>query len=93
MFQREIVEKIKKNILCFQYFFFENRTFYVIMWKNIVERGRPQMTIWFMRIACWIPRATNTHTDCVTLIAFPLQQWLHERASMLRYIYIACHVF
>jgi len=26
------------------------------------------------------------------LIAFPLQQWLHERASMLRYTYIACHV-
>jgi hypothetical protein len=24
------------------------------------------------------------------LIAFPLQQWLHERASILRYTYIAC---
>ena len=24
------------------------------------------------------------------LIAFPQQQWLHERVSMLRYIYIAC---
>jgi hypothetical protein len=24
------------------------------------------------------------------LIAFPLQQWLHEGASMLRYTYIAC---
>jgi len=23
--------------------------------KNIVERGRPQMTIWRMSIACWIP--------------------------------------
>jgi hypothetical protein len=30
------------------------------MWKNIVERGRPQMTIWRMRIACWMPRAANT---------------------------------
>ena len=36
------------------------------MWKNIVERGRPQVTIW--RIACWIPKATNTHTDCVILL-------------------------
>jgi hypothetical protein len=27
-----------------------------------------------------------------TLIAFPWQQWLHERASMLRYRYIACLV-
>ena len=30
---------------------------------------------------------------CVTLIAFPLQQWMHERASMLRYKCIACFVF
>jgi hypothetical protein len=28
----------------------------------------------------------------VTLIAFPLQKWLHERLSMLRYTYIACLV-
>ena len=38
-----------------------------------------------MRIACWIPKATNTHSQYVILIAFPLQQWLHERASVLRY--------
>jgi len=25
-------------------------------------------------------------------IAFPLQQWLHKRASMLRYTYISCLV-
>ena len=35
-------------------------------------------------IVRWIPKATNTHTVCVILIAFPLQQWLHESASMLR---------
>jgi hypothetical protein len=28
-------------------------------------------------------------TQYVILIAFPLQQWLHKRASMLRYTYIA----
>ena len=49
-----------------------------------------QMTIWRMRIACWIPKATNTHSECAILTAFPLQRWLHERASMLRYTYIAC---
>jgi hypothetical protein len=43
------------------------------------------MTILGMRTACWIPNATNTHSQYVTLTAFPLQQWLHERASMLRY--------
>jgi len=33
---------------------FENLAVYEIMWKNIIESGRPQMTIWCMRIACWI---------------------------------------
>ena len=32
------------------------------MWKNIVEPTRPQMTILSMRIGCWIPKATNTHS-------------------------------
>jgi hypothetical protein len=27
-----------------------------------------------MRIACWISKATNTHLDCVILIAFSQQQ-------------------
>jgi len=60
------------------------------MWKNIVERGRPQMTIWRMCIACWISKATEAHSEYVILIALPLQQWLHERVWMLRYTYIAC---
>jgi hypothetical protein len=60
------------------------------MWKNIVERGRPQITIWLVRIARCIPKATDTHSEYVTLIVSPLQQWLHERASMLRYTYIVC---
>jgi hypothetical protein len=55
------------------------------MWKNIVEWGRPQMTIWRMRIACWLPKATNTHTQYVTFTAYPLQQWLGERVSMICY--------
>jgi len=61
------------------------------MWRN-VERGRPQITIWRMRIACWIPKATDTHLQYVIRFAFPLQQWLHDRASMLRHTYIACLV-
>ena len=27
------------------FFFFENHAFYEIMWKNIVKKDRPQMTI------------------------------------------------
>jgi len=64
------------------------------MWTNVVEPGRPQMIIWRMRIACWILKATHTHTHTryVILFAFPLLQWLHERASMLRCTYFACLV-
>jgi hypothetical protein len=42
-----------------------------------------------MRFACLITKATDTH---LILIAFPRQLWLRERASNLRYTYIACHV-
>jgi len=43
------------------------------MWKNIVELGRPQVTIWRLRIACWIPKATNTHSEYEIPIAIPQQ--------------------
>ena len=36
-----------------------------------------------MCIACWITKATDTHLECVILIVFPWEQWLHECASML----------
>jgi len=62
------------------------------MWKNIVGRDRPQMTTWRMRIACWINRAADTHSEQKILIAFPRQQWLRERSSLLRYTYMACLV-
>jgi hypothetical protein len=50
------------------------------------------MTVWSMRVACWIPKATNTHSQYVVRIDFPVQQWLKEGAVMLRYTYIACLV-
>jgi hypothetical protein len=31
--------------------FFENRAVCGIMWKNIVQPGRPQSTIWLMHVA------------------------------------------
>jgi hypothetical protein len=85
IFQTKVVEKIETPILC-SITVLENRTVYEIMWKSIVERGRPQ-TIWCIHIACWIPKATDTLSQCVILITFPLQQWLHERTSMLRHTY------
>ena len=52
------------------------------------------MKIWRMRIACWIPKATNTHSENVIFSDFLLKQCLHERAWMLRslpvLLYIKC---
>jgi hypothetical protein len=59
------------------------------MWKNTAEPDRTQMTIWCLRIACCVAMATDTHSEYVIIKALPLQQWLRERASMLRYTYIA----
>jgi len=61
----EFVEKIKTNILCSE-MFSENRAVYELMWKIVVEADRPQLTIWRMLIACWIPKATHKHTHTHT---------------------------
>jgi len=45
-----------------------------------------------MRIACCIPKATNTHSEGAIFILFLLQQWLYIGVSTLRYTYIACLV-
>jgi hypothetical protein len=45
-----------------------------------------------MRFACWITKAIDTHSEYVILTAFQREQWLRERASMLRYKYIVCLV-
>ena len=65
MFQTKVVEELKTHILCQITLFPENRAVYGIMWENTVERGKPQMTIWRMRIACWIPNTTNAISDYV----------------------------
>jgi len=91
MFQTKFVQKIKTNILCSVTIFYEYRAIYEIMWKkNIIERGRPQMTAWRMNNACLIPKVANTHSEHVLIIAFPLQQCLRERDRMLIYTYTAC---
>jgi len=55
----------------FSKFFSKNRSF----WYNTEKycRGsRAQITIWRMHIACWIPKATNSHLKCVIHVVFQL---------------------
>ena len=56
----------------------------------MLEPDRPQMAIWRMCFACWTSKAANKQSEYVIFIAFPRQQWLRERPSVLGYIYSAC---
>jgi len=64
MFQTKVLEKIRRHILCLIYFPSQNRE---LMWKNIVQPGKPQLTAWRLRIAHWIPKATKTHSEYIIL--------------------------
>ena len=61
-----------------------------VTWKNFVEPGRLQSTTWCMRVACWVPRATDTHPECVIHPALSLQHWLKERSFILTYMNTDC---
>ena len=90
MFQTEVVEKTRTFFSAT--LLFENSAVDEKIWKNIVELKRPQIAVWRMLISRRVPQATTTHSEYVILIAIPLQQWLHERASIFLYTYIFCFV-
>jgi len=67
-----VVEKIK-TLFMFSHFFSENRVVYEIMCKTTVLLDRPQLPIWRTRIACYIPKPTNTHSHYVIKIKVKVQ--------------------
>jgi hypothetical protein len=72
MCQAKVVEKFKTHILRPITFFPLKSCLFVTMLKNTVDPVTSQMTLWRMRIACWIPKATNTHSEYVILIGVSL---------------------
>jgi hypothetical protein len=48
----------------------EIRVVYGIMWKNVVGRDRQQMTVWRMRILCWIRKGTKVPSEYVIFLLF-----------------------
>jgi hypothetical protein len=61
----KIADKIKTLILCYIHYFFEN--LYRLL-DNVEKYCKPdtqRMTIWRMRIACWIPKSKNTYSEYV----------------------------
>jgi hypothetical protein len=94
MLQTKFVEKIKTHILYSITSFLKS----CHLCDNVEKCCKARQAtgdniIRRMRVACWITKATDTYSECVILIAFPRQQWLRDRASVLRYTYNACLVF
>jgi len=75
----KVVEEIKTRIL-FNFFSSENLVVYYLMWKNRVQSDWPHTTIRSMRFACWITKATDTHTQVLARTAFPR---LRERLNII----------
>ena len=92
MFQTKVVEKIKTHILCSITFFRKSYG----LWDNVGKICYSSAGHVRQYGACALHarylKLQNTPSEYVTLISFPLQQWLHERSPMLRYTYIACLV-
>jgi hypothetical protein len=82
------------------YFMFKNFSLKIVPFMRYMEeccraRQATDNTIRRMRFACRISKTTDTHSEYVIRIAFPRQQWLRERASMLRlYVHrLSCYFF
>jgi len=60
-----------QNTFCVRQIISEIRAVCEIMWKNMVQLDRPQMkTIRRMRFACWVTKATDTHSENGRRVAF-----------------------
>jgi hypothetical protein len=86
MFPTKFVHKIKSHILRSITFF---QKVYEITRVRILQPDMPQMIVRHMRIACWIPKATDTRSEYVIHVSDTRQQRLHERAPPLRH-YVYC---
>ena len=68
MFQAKVAEKIKPHFM-FNNFFRKSCR----LWDNVKKYCRarqPHMTIWRMRIVCWITKATYAQLEYVILTDF-----------------------
>ena len=84
MFQTKVVEKITTHVLCSITCFWKSCR----LWDNGKKYGTAgqatdENIIRRMRIACWITKSTNTHSEYVTLNDFTQHKWLRERAPVL----------
>jgi hypothetical protein len=90
MFWTNVVEKVKTHILCsvtVVCMWGGGNCVVYDMWKSIVELGVPQMTMWHMCSACWIPKATNTHPEYIILILLHCDIGCTNASNVMLYAY------
>jgi len=86
IFQTKAVEKIKTRVLCSVTSPPPPKS--CRLWDNVGKillqpgQGTDGNIIRPIRIACWITKATNTHSEYVILIAFILQQCFFPRTRL-----------
>jgi hypothetical protein len=56
----------------------------------MVEPGRPQMTIWRMRIACWTPKATKNILRICNTCCFSTATMVTRTRLSVTLHYVAC---
>jgi hypothetical protein len=104
MFQIKIIEKMKTHILCSITLFRKSHRLEDNVEKCSGDRGATNdVTIWRIRVACWINKATCTYapgyphalarTQISNTCCFSVAPMIRERASMLRYTHITSLVF
>jgi hypothetical protein len=87
MFQTIVVKKIQTHVLRSITIFSKIEPFMRQCVKNAVQLNKTQMIIRRMRIACWIPEATNT--QYVIIIAFSTAKMV-ARTRLNITLYIRC---
>ena len=101
IFQRKVVEKIKGKCSVPEktntHFIFKKNPPKIVTFMTKNEKkycsARQPTDDSMTHIACWIPKATNTHPEYVIIIDFPPQRWLNERGAIVNKTSIACLVF
>ena len=94
MFQLNVVQKLETHIFMINNFLFRKSFF---LWDNVEKYCRAGQATdnnitRRMHTECCIPKATNTHSEYVTLTAFPLQQRWHKLTCVTLYVHcLSCY--
>jgi len=65
----KVIDEINTHILC-STTFYENRTVYETLGKNMVEPKATNNILWRLHMECWIIEATNTYSEYRILNCF-----------------------